>query len=102
MAPTAAPTLVVLAKAPRPGFVKTRLTPPYTPEQAALLAAASLADTLDAIMAAPARRRLLVLDGPSDRWLRPGLEVVAQSGSGLDERLAHAFSLTDGPVVLEI
>ena len=55
--------LVVIAKAPWPGRSKTRLCPPCTPVQAAALAAAALEDTLDVVAAAPARRRLLALDG---------------------------------------
>ncbi|NEB80628.1 glycosyltransferase, partial [Streptomyces sp. SID14478] len=55
-------TVLVLAKAPVPGRVKTRLTPPFTPVEAARLAAAALRDTLDAVLAAPARRRVLVLE----------------------------------------
>lgn len=43
--------VLVLAKAPEPGRVKTRLTPPATPGQAADIAAAALLDTLDAISA---------------------------------------------------
>ena len=35
-------TLLVIAKEPVPGRVKTRLTPPFTPEEAALLAEAAL------------------------------------------------------------
>ncbi|MYV71339.1 glycosyltransferase, partial [Streptomyces sp. SID2131] len=38
-------TLLVIAKQPLPGRVKTRLTPPFTPEEAASLAEAALADT---------------------------------------------------------
>ncbi|MBI5104514.1 MAG: glycosyltransferase, partial [Solirubrobacterales bacterium] len=38
--------LAVIAKAPAPGRVKTRLCPPCTPEQAAALAEAALRDTL--------------------------------------------------------
>ena len=44
-----AAVLIVLAKAPVPGRVKTRLCPPATPQQAAELAAAALLDTLDAV-----------------------------------------------------
>ncbi|MCW2607677.1 MAG: hypothetical protein JWO60_2370, partial [Frankiales bacterium] len=40
--------LLVLAKQPVPGRVKTRLTPALTPQQAARVAAAALADTLAA------------------------------------------------------
>ncbi|WP_328540080.1 TIGR04282 family arsenosugar biosynthesis glycosyltransferase [Streptomyces sp. NBC_00344] len=93
-------TLIVIAKEPRPGRVKTRLTPPCTPDQAARLAAAALADTLETIAACPARRRLLVLDGAPGAWLPPGFEVVPQCAGGLDERLAAAFALCSGPVLL--
>ncbi|MFD0400026.1 DUF2064 domain-containing protein [Kitasatospora sp. NPDC127121] len=40
----------------------------------------------------PAGRRVLVLDGEPGGWLPPGWEVVAQTGGGLDERLAAAFA----------
>jgi rSAM/selenodomain-associated transferase 1 len=92
--------LVVLAKAPRPGRSKTRLCPPCTPQDAATLARAALADTLDAVLATPASRRGLVLDGPAGDWLPAGFEVVAQRGDGLDERLAHAFADVGGPALL--
>jgi rSAM/selenodomain-associated transferase 1 len=85
---------VVLAKAPAPGRTKTRCTPPCTPDQAATLAAAALADTLATVEATPARRRVLVLDGEPGPWLRPGFEVVPQRGDGLDERLGAAVSDT--------
>ena len=45
---TLAAQLIVLAKAPVPGRVKTRLTPPFTPQEAAMLAEAALVDTLEA------------------------------------------------------
>ncbi|MEY9995127.1 glycosyltransferase A (GT-A) superfamily protein (DUF2064 family) [Streptomyces sp. V4I8] len=93
-------TLLVIAKEPRPGRVKTRLTPPFTPEEAAALAEASLADTMDAVARTPARRRVLVLDGVPGPWLPPGFEVVPQCAGGLDERLAHAFAGCDGPALL--
>ncbi|MEU8487162.1 DUF2064 domain-containing protein [Streptomyces sp. NPDC048641] len=93
-------TLLVIAKSPVPGRVKTRLTPPFTPEEAALLAEASLVDTLHAALATPARRRVLVLDGAPGPWLPPGIDVVPQCGGGLDERLAAAFAGCSGPAVL--
>ncbi|MEV0977783.1 DUF2064 domain-containing protein [Streptomyces sp. NPDC049915] len=93
-------TLLVIAKEPRPGRVKTRLTPPFTPHQAAALAEAALADTLAAVAAAPAARRLLVLDGSPGPWLPPGFDVVPQCAGGLDERLADVFAGCDGPALL--
>ncbi|MEU4150735.1 DUF2064 domain-containing protein [Streptomyces sp. NPDC026659] len=93
-------TLLVIAKEPRPGRVKTRLTPPFPPTQAAALAEAALADTLRAVAAAPAERRLLVLDGRPGPWLPDGFEVVPQCAGGLDERLADAFARCAGPALL--
>ncbi len=88
--------LTVIAKEPRPGFVKTRLCPPCTPDEAAAIAAAALADTLDEMDELATRnpgdvRRLLLFDGDATTWVRPGWEVVAQRGRGLAERLANAF-----------
>lgn len=94
-------TLLLLAKEPVPGRVKTRLTPPCTPEQAAAVAAAALRDTLDAVLAVPGCRPLLVLDGRPPAWLPPGLAVVPQVPGGLDARLAGAFAAAgDGPALL--
>ncbi|MEH0550829.1 TIGR04282 family arsenosugar biosynthesis glycosyltransferase [Streptomyces sp. B21-101] len=93
-------TLLVIAKEPRPGRVKTRLTPPFTPREAAALAKAALVDTLRTVAATPARRRVLVLDGAPGPWLPPGFDVVPQCGGGLDERLAAAFAGCDGPALL--
>ena len=53
---TLAAQAVVIAKEPVPGRVKTRLTPPFTPAEAALLAEAALADTLAAVAASPVSR----------------------------------------------
>src|SRR5207247_5511290 len=68
--------LIVLAKAPRPGRVKTRLCPPCTPAEAAALAEAALRDTLAAVAATPAERRVLALDGPVPSRLARGFEVI--------------------------
>lgn len=92
--------LVVLAKAPEPGLVKTRLCPPCTPSDAAALARASLLDTLSAVAATGARRRVLALDGAPGSWLPRGFTLVPQRGDGLDARLAAAFDDVGGPAVL--
>ncbi|MGO9902808.1 MAG: DUF2064 domain-containing protein [Solirubrobacteraceae bacterium] len=94
--------LLVIAKAPLPGRVKTRLCPPCTPAQAAALAQAALLDTLEVVARTPAARRVLVFDGGEvanledfecarARWCPPGFELIAQRGGGLAERLAAAF-----------
>jgi rSAM/selenodomain-associated transferase 1 len=84
--------VMVIAKEPVPGRVKTRLTPPYTPAEAAELAEAALADTLAAVAAAGVARRVLALAGSPGRWLPPGFDVIAQRGGGLDERIAWALA----------
>jgi len=95
------PALVVIAKAPVAGRVKTRLTPPCTPAQAARLARAALLDTLAAgARATGAGRRVLALDGELDGWLPAGWDVVEQRGDGLAERLGHAFADVGGPALL--
>jgi glycosyltransferase A (GT-A) superfamily protein (DUF2064 family) len=82
--------LLVIAKAPVPGQVKTRLCPPCTPSQAAAVAEAALLDTLDLVEETPATSRTLVLSG---RFEPPaGWQVMSQRGGGLAERLANAFA----------
>ncbi|WP_224387329.1 DUF2064 domain-containing protein [Pseudonocardia sp. ICBG1293] len=96
---TAPVTTVVLAKAPVPGRVKTRLCPPATPELAAAIASAALLDTLDAAAGVPgdtvvamtgdraAASGAAELDAALD-----GLAVVAQWGDGLAARIAAAHA----------
>ena len=96
--------VIVIAKEPVPGRVKTRLTPPFTPVEAAALAEAALADTLAAVADATVTRRVLALEGAPGRWLPPGFDVIGQRGGGLDERIAWALADTrsswSAPVVL--
>jgi rSAM/selenodomain-associated transferase 1 len=87
--------LLVMAKAPVPGRVKTRLCPPCTPGQAARIAAAALADTLDTASTAAAGARTLVVDG--DHPAPPGWATVRQRGGPLGDRLANAFADTRAP-----
>jgi rSAM/selenodomain-associated transferase 1 len=92
--------LIVIAKQPRPGFSKTRLTPPLSPPEAAALAEAALADTLASARRSIAGRRLLALAGEPGAWLPDGFELVAQADGGLDARLAAAFESAGGPALL--
>lgn len=83
--------VIVLAKRPEPGRVKTRLTPPLSPADAAAVAAAALSDTLDVVDSLAARRRVLCFAGDPSDWLRPGWRGVRQVAGELDLRLAAAL-----------
>jgi uncharacterized protein len=106
--------LLVVAKAPLPGMVKTRLCPPATPRQAAQIAAAALLDTLDAVRATGSTSPVLAsagrfadaeyaadLDAALTGWHR-----LPQRGDTFAERLANAHADTasafPGQPVLQI
>jgi rSAM/selenodomain-associated transferase 1 len=92
--------LLLMAKAPRPGRVKTRLCPPASLEQAATIAAAALADTIDVLAATPVARHTIVLSG---RYPTPaGWHALDQRGTGLAERLAHAYADTALPATASL
>lgn len=81
--------LLLLAKQPAPGLVKTRLCPPFTPVQAAELAAAAITDTLAVLAGCPAARRVLVRTG--QLFAPAGWDTIDQRGDGLGERLHNAY-----------
>ena len=93
-------TIVVIAKECLPGRVKTRLHPPLSLEQAADLAAASLDDTLAAVAALPATRRILAFDGVIAPNAAAGYEILPQVEGTLDLRLAAVFDACEGPMLL--
>jgi rSAM/selenodomain-associated transferase 1 len=80
-----------MAKEPRAGRVKTRLCPPCSPEEAAAVAEAALADTLAAVASCGAARKILALDGRPGPWLPRGFELIPQRGRDFNERLANAW-----------
>lgn len=88
--------VLVMAKAPVAGRVKTRLCPPCTPAQAAEIAEAALADTLEAVAACGAGRRIVALGGAAGPWLPPGFEVIPQVDGAFDLRLAAAWAAAGG------
>jgi rSAM/selenodomain-associated transferase 1 len=93
-------TVVVLAKEPVPGAVKTRLQTEFAPAEAAALARAALADTLAAL---PPVRRVLALAGEPGSWLPDGFTVIPQRGAGLAARICAAIEdAYDGTPVLLI
>ena len=92
--------IVVIAKECLPGKVKTRLHPPLSLEQAAELAAASLADTLTVASQLPATRLILAFDGVTPPPEATGWEILPQADGALDERLAAIFDHLDEPTLL--
>lgn len=94
----ALPSTALFAKQPAPGAVKTRLTPPLTPEEAAAVAGAMLDDLAARFGAVPGRPLdLVVAPAGAEGWFRrryPACRVTAQVGAGLGERLAAWFQGT--------
>jgi glycosyltransferase A (GT-A) superfamily protein (DUF2064 family) len=82
--------IVVLAKEPRPGRVKTRLQRRFSAEDAAQLAAAAVRDTQRAVRASRVPRRILCWDGDPSQFA-DGFEVMPQRTGTLNDRLAGAF-----------
>ncbi|CAD5989319.1 DUF2064 domain-containing protein [Agreia sp. COWG] len=93
-------TIAVIAKECIPGRVKTRLHPPFSLEEAAEIASASLADTLDVVAGVPADRRILFFDGTNPPAEASGFDLLAQPTGTLDERLGYLFDSVDGPLLM--
>jgi uncharacterized protein len=101
--------LIIFAKDPRPGQVKTRLSPPLSPEQAAQLYHSFLLDICEEMARVP-EMRLAVGFSPlrAQGFFRgltpPGTDLFPQEGADLGERMARAmargFAANFGPVVL--
>ena len=91
------PTLIVFARTPVPGAVKTRFTPPCTPEQAAKLA--SLITRHSVRQAArywPGTLRVAVWPNPRHRVFQDlegelGIPVELQSAGDLGDKMLHAL-----------
>lgn len=88
-------TIIIMAKIPFAGSVKTRLQPFLTPEQCAELAAAFLGDTIkksqtvciNTILAySPAVETNLL-----NKFSPPDLLSIKQTGADLGERMSNAF-----------
>ena len=94
--------LVIFAKAPVPGQVKTRLCPPLTHDEAATLHGSFVLDTLERTKTAAVKLKL-----PFDRYLacapsstlvffkimeeRQGVQLIEQEGEDLGIRMHKAF-----------
>ena len=87
--------VVVMAKAPREGFVKTRLTGAYPARDVSKLSECMLRDTLALVQTLPAvHLAVMCPSGDVDAiqgCLPAGVQVVGQRGDGLAAALASVF-----------
>ena len=88
--------LVIMAKAPRPGAVKTRLTPSLSPEAVTAFYCCLLDDTL-ALARSLGDVEVAIMCPESDvnelaRLAGEGVSVVAQKGEGLAAGLTSVFA----------
>ena len=94
---TPLPALLIFIKWPVPGEVKTRLTPPLTGEEAALLCRFMILDTLKATEMVQGVSRILCHAGDEAhsavfRDMTAGIPMERQQGNDLGERLETAFA----------
>ncbi|MFA4903958.1 MAG: TIGR04282 family arsenosugar biosynthesis glycosyltransferase [Desulfobaccales bacterium] len=101
--------LIIFAKEPRPGHVKTRLSPPLAPESAAQLYHNFLIDILEEMGRVQEVRLALAFSPPEAQdffqaLAPPGMDVFPQEGGDLGERMARAcawgFKAGYSPVLL--
>ncbi len=87
--------VVIMAKMPCPGQVKTRLCPPLTPWQAASLYRAFLFDKIAQVRTLTAARLAIAYTPASGedffRDLAPDFTLIPQQGTDLGERLKHSL-----------
>ena len=84
--------LVIFAKAPIPGQVKTRLCPPLTPDEAATVHGSFVIDTLERSRTAVAKYRL-----PVDRYLACAPSCTLPFFKIMEERQAVRLLDQEGP-----
>jgi rSAM/selenodomain-associated transferase 1 len=90
--------LILFAKAPVPGQVKTRLCPPLTPDEAASLHGSFVLDALERSRGIPGLDRFLAC-APSANHVffkimeeRQGVRLMSQVGDDLGARMSHALA----------
>jgi rSAM/selenodomain-associated transferase 1 len=93
--------LIIFAKEPRPGQVKTRLSPPLSPQETAQLYHSFLLDILEEMSRIPDLRLALAFSPPPARGFfrrlaPPGTDLFPQEGRDLGERMARAFACVFG------
>jgi rSAM/selenodomain-associated transferase 1 len=88
--------LLVIAKRPAPGQTKTRLSPPLSPDQAAMLYECFLRDTLELVRQISNVQPIIAYLPPSEKayfaGLAPDFELILQEGPDLSIRLDNALT----------
>jgi rSAM/selenodomain-associated transferase 1 len=101
--------VVVMAKAPRPGLVKTRLAPLLGDDRCAALQSALITRTVAVATTVAPDATLVAFDPPDAKEeladiLPPGVELVPQRAGHLGERLAaavsDAYAVRPGPLAV--
>lgn len=95
------PVIVLFAKAPVPGKVKTRLCPPLTPEQAADLHLQFALGMLEKLRSLHDIADVeLHTDTHCDAWRKTGVTVRLQCEGNLADRMLHAFREVGAPSMI--
>jgi len=86
---------MIMAKAPYPGQVKTRLCPPLTPWQAAALCRAFLCDKIAQVRSLTGARPVIAYTPAAGENffadVAPDFTLLAQQGTDLGDRLIHSL-----------
>jgi rSAM/selenodomain-associated transferase 1 len=90
-------SLIVVAKKPDPGFTKTRLCPPFTPEEAAEFYRCLMLDTLELVTRLKGVAHCLAFTPAKERAYFQSLvpesfDLIPQTGRNLGQRLANTLS----------
>lgn len=85
--------VAIMAKAPVPDEVKTRLTPPLKPEEASYIYQNFLLDKIEQVKSIEARRFISYTPETSEAFFRSimpsGFFLISQAGADLGERLVN-------------
>jgi rSAM/selenodomain-associated transferase 1 len=90
-------SLIVVAKKPEPGFTKTRLCPPFTPQEAAQFYRCLMLDTLELAERVQGVEHCvaytpIVAHSYFQNLVPEGFRLIPQQGADLGERLANTLA----------
>ena len=90
-------SLIVVAKKPEPGFTKTRLCPPFTPQEAAQFYRCLMLDTLELAVRVQGVEHCLAYapigaHAYFESLVPEGFSLIPQQGADLGKRLANSLA----------